>query len=259
MKIEINLGKKKNLKKEKLNECKDEDKSKIVSFERKGASGLENNEDENIEKKIVDKEKIKKLMIGGFMLLLCITTLKIRNNNWFKIEEESVLPIIQSTVKTSSSVDENSVDTNEEKVVFAQKKEDKLIFSAPVRGEIQKIYSPDKVVYSKTLRQWKTHDGIDISANEGRDVLSIERGVVHDIYWDNFYGQTIEIEHLLGYVSVYSNLDENVYVKIGESVVKAQKIGKVGNTAVGECSDDSHIHFRLYQNGKLVNPSFVMD
>lgn len=281
MKIEINFGKdrKKIEEKDKNdienynynddNNCDDNNNKKyldnnlntvedvdILSFKR---SGADVNNDEKIENRRVKKEKIQKYMIGGFMTFLFITTLNLRSKNLFKIQQDDILPIIQNTVKTSSSIDENSYDKDEEKIVLAQKQEDKLIFSYPVYGEIQKMYSPEKVIYSKTLRQWKTHDGIDISANVGRDVLSIERGVVNDIYWDDLYGQTIEIEHLLGYVSVYSNLDENVNVRIGESVVKSQKIGKVGTTAACECSDDSHIHFRLYQNGKIVDPTFVMD
>lgn len=270
MKIEINFGKNKQRQLEKEEEIQEEKKNEkyldnnlnteedvdILSFKRSGAD-VKNEENGNIKR--ISREKIQKYMIGGFMTFLFITTLNLRSKNLFEIQKEDILPIIQNTVKTSSSVDENSYESGEEKIVLAQKQEDKLIFSYPVYGEIQKMYSPEKVIYSKTLRQWKTHDGIDISANVGRDVLSIERGVVNDIYWDNFYGQTIEIEHLLGYVSVYSNLDENVNVRIGESVVKSQKIGKVGTTAAGECSDDSHIHFRLYQNGKIVDPTFVMD
>ena len=119
------------------------------------------------------------------------------------------------------------------------------------------MYSTDKVIYSKTLEQWKTHDGIDISADEGTEVKSIEKGVVDSIQNDSFYGTTIQIEHKSGYRSVYCNLDENVYVSVGDSVIKGQKIGKVGNTSIGEYLDDPHLHFMLYLNDESINPTYI--
>ena len=121
----------------------------------------------------------------------------------------------------------------------------------------KKIYSKDKVIYSKTLNQWKTHDGIDISPSKSNTVVAIEKGVVDSIYTDDFYGKTIKIEHIDGYVSVYSNLEENVFVNVGESVIKGQKIGKVGNTSVGEALDNPHLHFTLYLNNNIVNPTYI--
>jgi murein DD-endopeptidase MepM/ murein hydrolase activator NlpD len=109
------------------------------------------------------------------------------------------------------------------------------------------------------LAQWKTHDGLDISASSSKEVKAIEKGVVEDVYDDSFYGKTIVIEHINGYRSEYSNLDENVFVNIGESVVKGQKIGKVGNTAVGEYLDDEHLHFMIFLNDKSINPTYLYD
>lgn len=50
-----------------------------------------------------------------------------------------------------------------------------MTFSKPLNGQIQKPYSIDKVIYSKTLELWKTHDGIDISSQIGENVKSIEK------------------------------------------------------------------------------------
>ena len=85
------------------------------------------------------------------------------------------------------------------------------------------MYSTDKVIYSKTLGQWKTHDGLDISASSSSTVNAIERGVVDDIYNDSFLGMTIVIEHISGYKSQYSNLDEDVFVSIGEKCCERTK------------------------------------
>ena len=237
-----------------------------ISRYRKGAYKIETRSD---KKRIPINKNFKKIFIAMVMLLILTTTLNIQYRNFFSNDNYQSNDI--SSVSVSSNIDNLSVDENiknnvneesvkatkaEEKVV-TKKVEEKLVFSAPLKGEIQKMYSTDKVIYSKTLEQWKTHDGIDISADEGTEVKSIEKGVVDSVQNDSFYGTTIQIEHKSGYRSVYCNLDENVYVTVGESVVKGQKIGKVGNTSIGEYLDSPHLHFMLYLNEENIDPTYI--
>lgn len=237
-----------------------------ISRHRKGAYKIEIKSD---KKRIPINKNFKKIFIAMVMLLILTTTLNIQYRNFFSNDNYQSNDV--SSVSVSSNIDNLSVDENiknnvneesvkatkaEEKVV-TKKVEEKLVFSAPLKGEIQKMYSTDKVIYSKTLEQWKTHDGIDISADEGTEVKSIEKGIVDSVQNDSFYGTTIQIEHKSGYRSVYCNLDENVYVTVGESVVKGQKIGKVGNTSIGEYLDSPHLHFMLYLNEESIDPTYI--
>ena len=132
-----------------------------------------------------------------------------------------------------------------------------LVFVKPIDGNIQKPYSPDKVVYSKTLELWKTHDGIDIASDIGKSVKSIEKGSVEKVYEDSFYGITIVIDHGQGYKSCYSNLDKNVSIKEKQVVNKGQVIGKIGNTSIGEIKDESHLHFTLFKNNQNIDPTYI--
>lgn len=133
-----------------------------------------------------------------------------------------------------------------------------LSFAKPVNGEIQKIYSNDKVIYSKTLELWKTHEGIDMKADIGTIVKSMEKGTVEKVYSDSFYGMTVVIDHGQGYKSSYSNLDENVLVKEKQVIVKGAKLGKVGNTAIGEIKDDPHLHVSVMKDNVIIDPTSVM-
>lgn len=265
-----------------FNISKNNDQAKVIKFSRvkedvnaeeenssrhrKGAYKIEIRSD---KKRIPINKNFKKVFIAMVMLLILTTTLNIQYRNFFN--NDNYQPNDVSSVSVSSNIDNLNVDENiknnineesvkatkaEEKVV-TKKVEEKLIFAAPLKGEIQKMYSIDKVIYSKTLEQWKTHDGIDISADEGTEVKSIEKGVVDSVQNDSFYGTTIQIEHKSGYRSVYCNLDENVYVSVGDSVVKGQKIGKVGNTSVGEYLDSPHLHFMLYLNDESIDPTYI--
>ncbi len=262
---------------------KDSEQAKVIKFSRESIDKI-NSEEENISRKRkgasnievkIKKERIpinkniKKVFVAMVLLLILTTTLNIQYKDFFYTEEYQPKDI--SSVSVSSSIDNVNVDdssnedieeksikaTKAEEKVVTKKVEEKLVFSPPLDGEIQKMYSLDKVIYSKTLEQWKTHDGIDISADEGTEVKSIEKGVVDSIQNDSFYGTTIQIEHKSGYRSVYCNLDENVYVSVGDSVIKGQKIGKVGNTSIGEYLDDPHLHFMLYLNDESINPTYI--
>lgn len=279
MKIKIENILDKILKKLNLKRIDNNDKGKVIKFEtnisenltlneettrtRKGSIDVEIHED----KKRISKQGVK-ILTSMVLLLLLTISLGIRSKDivpLISVEQKDVSSVATSTnLDTNSNVNEEEKENNE--LVLAtkavektpiKKVQEKLVFSKPLDGEIQKMYSVDKVIYSKTLSQWKTHDGLDIAGNS--DVKAIEKGVVDDIYVDSFYGKTIVIEHINGYISQYSNLDENTYVNIGESVVKGQKIGKVGNTSVGEYLDEPHLHFMLFLNGKSINPTYLYD
>lgn len=234
---------------------KEESEENNVVKTRAGASLYKENREKNITKK-----KGIKLMVGMVLMLLLSTSLNLRYKDYLKVIEYNPQDVSSVAVSTNLDNTENIVTAvkAEEKVV-TKKVEEKLIFWPALEGDVQKMYSTDKVIYSKTLQQWKTHDGIDISATSDMEVKAIEKGVVESVYNDSFYGMTIEIEHINGYRSVYSNLENNVYVTVGESVIRGQKIAKVGNTSVGEYLDDPHLHFMLYLNDKSINPTYIFE
>lgn len=158
-------------------------------------------------------------------------------------------------VKSNTSVATNNTVKKQSTSSKVQVKP--LEFTKPIDGDILKIFSNDKVIYSKTLELWKTHDGIDIKAAQGENVKAIERGTVEKVYEDSFYGVTIVIDHGQGYKSSYSNLDKDTLVKEKQTIVKSQKIGKIGSTAIGEIKDESHLHFMLFKDSISQDPTSI--
>lgn len=154
----------------------------------------------------------------------------------------------KSNVTTNTSTSTNVKKTTTPTVVT-------LSFVKPLDGEVIKVYSTDKLLYSKTLESWKTHDGIDINASLGQNVKSIEKGIVERVYDDSFLGTTVIIDHGQGYKSIYSNLENSVSVKEKQTIKKLAIIGKVGKTSIGEVKDESHIHFMLMLNNKVIDPT----
>ena len=91
-------------------------------------------------------------------------------------------------------------------------------YQPPVDGNIIRIFAINSLIYSETLNQWMTHSGVDIAGSKGSEVRSIAEGTVENVYNDDMLGMTVVISHANGCVSIYSNLEENVDVGIGDTV-----------------------------------------
>jgi len=132
-------------------------------------------------------------------------------------------------------------------------------FTVPVEGKIQNGYSMDKLVFSPTFNEWRTHSGVDIAAPRGEVVRAIGSGVIHEIKNDPRHGFTIVIDHKNGYKSLYANLASDSTITVGKEVKMGEAIGSVGATAIFESAEPTHLHFELYKEDKLVDPEAYID
>lgn len=131
--------------------------------------------------------------------------------------------------------------------------EDVPAYMTPVSGGVICEFSNNKPVYHETTGDYRTHNGVDIEATIGDSVAVCADGVVDKVYM-NSLGYTVRVDHGDGMVSVYSNLDENPTVALGDNVNKGDVIGHVGNSAMGDLSTAPHLHFEIIYNGKYENP-----
>lgn len=125
----------------------------------------------------------------------------------------------------------------------------------PLRGEIIWGYAVDSLLYSRTLDQWMTHPGVDVASPKGTKVHAVYAGTVEGVYHDDAFGVTVEVLSQDGITAVYANLKEDVPLREGAKVNAGDLIGYVGDTAVSECGEKSHLHFGLYVKGKSVDPA----
>ena len=154
----------------------------------------------------------------------------------------------------------NTTNTNLTKQETTEKTEPKteLSFVKPVEGDIVREFAKDNLIYSETLKEWTTHQGIDIKADKTTVVKAAEAGTVKSIKNDPRYGLTIVVEHENGFQTVYSNLLTSEFVVEGEKVEKGQSLGTVGNTAVFEISDEPHLHFEILKDSIPQDPSIYI-
>lgn len=97
----------------------------------------------------------------------------------------------------------------------------------------------------------KFHDGIDLAAPSGTDILACGAGTVTVSGWNSGgYGNYIRIDHGGGLESFYGHC-KALYVKAGATVKAGQRIAAVGTTGA---STGNHLHFGMHRNGSSVNP-----
>lgn len=94
------------------------------------------------------------------------------------------------------------------------------------------------------------HNGIDFNAPEGTPILAPANGIVESVWFDNYSGNAIRIDHKNTYKTGYGHLSK-IIVTQGQKVSKGQIIGYSGNTGY---SFGAHLHFTLAKDGELKDP-----
>ncbi|GIZ12351.1 M23 family metallopeptidase [Pseudomonas sp. NCCP-436] len=98
------------------------------------------------------------------------------------------------------------------------------------------------------------HRGMDFAAKPGSDVVAVAAGVVTYSGRKSGYGNTVEISHADGYVTLYAHNQSNL-VQIGDLVRRGQTIAKVGRSGR---STGYHVHFEVSKDGRQVNPALYI-
>ncbi len=101
------------------------------------------------------------------------------------------------------------------------------------------------------------NSGLDYTAGEVFDVVTVLNGTVTKVTEDDLLGKTVEVKHDNDYITVYQSLSE-VSVKKGDVVTQGQIIGKSGTNEIDK-DLGNHLHFEMYLNGAIVNPADYID
>jgi len=128
------------------------------------------------------------------------------------------------------------------------------VYTWPVKGAIASPFSLEVLAYDETMGDWRTHSGVDISAEKGTRVLAMSSGTVRRVYEDDLMGTTVVIDHGEGLVSYYHNLSKSPTVTEGDTIVTGTVIGAVGDTALAESGRPSHLHLEVSLDERPVDP-----
>ena len=150
--------------------------------------------------------------------------------------------------------------TGVEDSVPAQETEEALpvaprLVVSPLVGETIAAFSVDALCYNETLGDWRTHDGVDIAAEIGTQVLAACSGTVTSVVSDDLMGTSVTIAHDGGYETIYANLQSVPTVGEGQYVSAGEVIGAVGATSLAEFASAPHLHFAVTKDGLPCDPA----
>ena len=125
---------------------------------------------------------------------------------------------------------------------------------SPLDGTTVTVFSMTELLYDTTMADWRTHDGIDVQAEEGAAVKTAAGGTVQSVTDDELMGTTVVIDQEGGYSTRYSSLQKDVPVTVGQQVVAGEVIGRVGTTSAAESQMGPHLHFSVSRDGAVIDP-----
>ena len=126
---------------------------------------------------------------------------------------------------------------------------------SPVSGEEIFGYSMEALSYNQTTRDWRVHNGVDLAAQTGAQVVAAADGEVYNVYEDETLGHTVVIRHNDGYTTCYSSLSKDIAVQPGDQVTMGTVIGYAGESAIVETTLGSHVHFSVSRYDEPMDPA----
>ena len=200
------------------------------------------------------KEKENDISIGDAENLIVENFSESTSNDNIQIEEV----INQEEINELVEFDDLPEDMQKSLIEFEETiqaiSQNTISYEYPISGEIILDFAQDKLVYSETLEEWITHDGIDIKGEVASPVKAADDGIIESVKMDPRYGKTIIINHNDVYKTVYSNLSTLELVHVGKKVKKGDIISGIGEGFGFESKEGPHIHFEIIRNGECKNP-----
>ena len=104
--------------------------------------------------------------------------------------------------------------------------------------------------YHPILHENRPHEGIDITAAYGTQIIAPAAGRVMKVGWENGYGLMVVLDHGYGLETKYAHMSRTA-VSVGQSVKRGDRLGWVGSTGL---STGPHLHYEVLVDGRPVDP-----
>ena len=98
------------------------------------------------------------------------------------------------------------------------------------------------------------HNGIDIAAPAGTDIMAARGGIIKTIEYNEICGNYIVITHENNYETVYCHL-KKIFVQLNQQVQSGMIIGEVGTSGM---TTGPHLHFEIRSMGAPKDPSLLI-
>ncbi|MBN2892452.1 MAG: peptidoglycan DD-metalloendopeptidase family protein [Bacteroidales bacterium] len=204
----------------------------LQNFEHENLFGFQNNFNGLTLKKrvkMITKNKSSKIKIAKYLLMIpVIAFLTVA----FAKNANNILPEVAQNISVL-------------------KKSDNLPSIFPIKeGEYIRISTGFEDFYHPFKKKIVHHNGLDIVADEGTEIIATADGIVVTAEFKEGWGNLVVIKHDTEFDTYYAHL-KNFNVKKGDKVTKEQVIGYVGNTGM---STAPHLHYEVRKNDEPQDP-----
>lgn len=175
-------------------------------------------------------------------------------------------PLIQKPTEKSGENAEAVFENNAETVAAPVKEQtdapvaepqfDARSCVLPLSASVSKDYSLGIPVFSQTMGDWRTHNGVDFAGYEGDEVPSISDCIVTSVYQDDLWGGVVETE-CCGIKIKYCGLSFNEQVKVGDELSAGDTVGTLSKIPI-EQKDGFHIHVEMRKDGEICDPLEIL-
>lgn len=175
--------------------------------------------------------------------------------------------VADAIFEEQSSIADAAFDANDEPTTQAVAVDGKPVDGAvrppkeyllPGSTQIVKDFSMGIPVFSDTMNDWRTHNGVDFGGNEGDPVLAVADAVVTDVYEDVSWGGVVELDFGGGVTARYCGLQhDSIEAAVGDQVKQGDILGVLGSVPV-ESEDGCHLHYEMRVDGAVADPLEVL-
>ena len=200
--------------------------------------------------------------VGGVAVATFTNSLPFQKEESSSVAENSTAPTTPTTDKPVDTVitnvpDDRTTAPTTPPTSVATDPTDKPVntkpelFVLPLSNEVLKPFSDGTQVYSKTMNDYRTHNGVDFKGEANQDVKALADGTIASVTEDALWGTITEIDHGFGIKSRYCGMATEM--KAGDTVKAGDVIGKLTEIPC-ELVDDPHLHVEIMVNGAYVDP-----
>lgn len=134
---------------------------------------------------------------------------------------------------------------------------EEIRFSLPLGGAVGDDYSMGVPVFSDTMGDYRTHNGVDFTGQPGESVKTVAPGTVTAVKDDRMFGNCVTVDHGNGYVSTVCGLGDEGLIRQGAVLGEGDVIGVVGILPAEE-NEAPHIHLEIRKDGVLCDPLEIL-
>ncbi|MBD5093611.1 MAG: M23 family metallopeptidase [Subdoligranulum sp.] len=162
----------------------------------------------------------------------------------------------QSTASSSSSSQPAAQSASPESPAPEEPASSQIVqeplFASPKSGATLQTFSGNELVFNETMKDWRTHNGMDIAGKAGDVVAAPAAATVAAVGEDAQWGGFVELQEG-DLIMRLCGLGE-LSVKEGDAVALGDRVGTLGQLPA-ESAMTPHLHLEFLKDGEFVNPA----